>query len=355
MHESDDALATRLRPLIREVIGCDVTRTEWLAGGLGTRRFLRVWLAPGGGDHDAPATLIARLDAPEDPARRPAGVSPEPPLEPLRAHLERSGLPVPRHYGSGCGPGSVGTIELLEDLGTTALDEVARRASAEDAVSLYREACGLVPRLQSVPPAKGVAAFERRLDAALFEYKAERFSRWTVEAELGPSPARARVVRDAFAWIAREIATAATRLAHRDLQSTNLLVTDTADRRLVMIDLQGALLAPPEYDLVCLLRDSYVELPEPFVAARCEETRPRLPDSPDREAFERRFDLLTLTRKGKDHALFRYAAEELGDRKYLAFQPATLRYLRRAASRAAARDPQLEALAEIIHELGEST
>jgi aminoglycoside/choline kinase family phosphotransferase len=127
-----------------------------------------------------------------------------------------------------------------------------------------------------------------------------------------------------------------------------------AGRRLVMIDLQGALLAPPEYDLVCLLRDSYVELPEAMVQELLAGVRARLPDAPDPESFARRFDLLTLSRKGKDYARFLYAARERGDRRFLRFAPTAVRALRAAAARAAARDPEFAPLAALIHELPES-
>jgi aminoglycoside/choline kinase family phosphotransferase len=85
------------------------------------------------------------------------------------------------------------------------------------------------------------------------------------------------------------------------------------DGVLGLIDLQGAFLAPPEYDFVCLLRDSYLELPEAFVDSELARVRPALPAAPDAASFRARFELLTLTRKGKDHARFLYAAQERGD------------------------------------------
>ena len=108
----------------------------------------------------------------------------------------------------------------------------------------------------------------------------------------------------------------------------------------MLLDLQGAWLAPPEYDLVCLLRDSYVELPEREIAAHLERVRPELPDAPAPEAFAERFDLLTLARKGKDHALFHFVARTRGDARYLRFVPTTVRQLRarrRSAPRRATR------------------
>ena len=77
--------------------------------------------------------------------------------------------------------------------------------------------------------------------------------------------------------------------------------------------------------------------------------------APDPETFEQRFDLLTLSRKGKDYALYRYAAAELGDRRYLRFLPHTRRVLQAAAQRVAARDPHFGELRDQIAALPEST
>ena len=186
-------------------------------------------------------------------------------------------------------------------------------------------------------PAAGVAAFERRLGAEQIAYKASRFCEWSLPERGRPaSAAEARAVRAAFDVVAEAALRAPQRLAHRDLQSSNVHVRDGAPpgARIVLLDLQGAWLAPPEYDLVCLLRDSYVELPEHEVGAHLERVRPELPDAPDPETFARRFDLLTLARKGKDHALFHFVARTRGDRRYLRFVPATVRA---AAARVGAR------------------
>jgi len=164
------------------------------------------------------------------------------------------------------------------------------------------------------------------------------------------------VVRDAFHVVAEWTRTAPLRLAHRDLQSSNLYVRPRRrpGHRLAVIDFQGAFLAPPEYDLVCLLRDSYVELPDEEVLALRERVRPRLPDRPDAASFARRFDALTLTRKGKDHARFLYAARTRGARALLAFVPATVRYLKAASTRCAPLEPALARLDELVQRLPEA-
>ncbi len=336
-----DPIEAAIARIAARTLGATEVRIEWLTGELGLRRFARAHLAGG-----TRSSAVARVEAPEDPAGRPAGGAPEPPLEPIRALYEEAGLPVPARFGADSSTG----VELLEDVGDAPLRDVIRSAGESERRALYEEACDLVPRIQAIAPAD-VEAFRRRLDAPLFDHKARLFAEHALATRGRPaSQAERETVRAAFAAVAREATEAPARLAHRDFQSANLhvLLGGEPGERLAMIDLQGALLAPPEYDLVCLLRDSYVELPEPELEHQLERIRPQLPDAPDAESFARRFDLLTLTRKGKDLARFLYVARERGDERYLAYVPATLRALRGAAERSVGRDPAFAALAELI-------
>jgi len=327
-----------LRALVRACCDRDVARLERLSGsGLAHRRFYRVHLASG-----EPLTLIARVDRGE-PA---PGVPPEPPLEATRSFLEAHGLPVPRRLGGN----AARAIELIEDLGDSALADVV--CDAAERRALYEEACDLVPRLQRLADPSGrVPAFTRHLDAPLFRLKATRFARSGLPAALGRAARDTErdVVFAAFDAVAEAAARAPQRLAHRDFQSKNLIVRAgaPAGRRVAMIDLQGAFLAAPEYDLVCLLRDSYVELPDSESRALAERVRAVLPDAPDAATFEQRFDLLTVTRKGKDYALFHEVASR-GDDSWLRYAPATLGYLRRALARVAALDARLARLRDLL-------
>jgi aminoglycoside/choline kinase family phosphotransferase len=75
-----------------------------------------------------------------------------------------------------------------------------------------------------------------------------------------------RLSRKTAESVLRELGTVAPRLLkaprvliHRDLQSSNVLVT--ASRRIAFIDFQGMRLGPAAYDLASLLCDPYVSLP----------------------------------------------------------------------------------------------
>jgi N-acetylmuramate 1-kinase len=323
-------------------LGAAVRAVEPIPAGIGLRRFYRLRFA------GPPGSAIARVDAPEDPGGRPAGVPPEPPLEPVRAFLERNGLPVPRRLAAD----PKQSVELLEDAGAESLADAFARVGRNRGEALVAHALELVPRLQRLADdGSGVAAFSRRLDAALFRYKAELFAARSLPLALGrpASAAETGAVLEAFAWIAAHCARAPQRFAHRDFQSHNLI---PHGERLVMIDLQGAFLAPPEYDLVCLLRDSFLELAEPFVERELMRIRPLLPDAPAPGELALRFDLLTLTRKGKDHARFLVALAR-GDARYRRFLPRTAEMLRRAAERTRAAAPPLARLAELVCALPE--
>jgi hypothetical protein len=96
-----------------------------------------------------------------------------------------------------------------------------------------------------------------------------------------------------------------------------------------------------------------VTLDEAEVSHQLARIRPRLPDAPGDDEFARRFELLTLARKGKDLARFLDVAHRRGDRRFLRFARATLPALRRAARRAARRDPRLAGFAELVGDLPE--
>ena len=343
--EDGEELRERVRRLASGRLGGDVVALEPIAAGLGTRVFMRLRLSG-----SSVSSAIARIEMPEDPAGRPAGVPAEPSLEPLRGFLEASGIPVPRSYAV------AGAIQLLEDVGELSLEAAWQTLGPHERRALYGEAAELVPRLQalSAPPDE-IPAFGRHLDAALFAYKAKLFAEWALPLALGRAASEPErdVVREAFAWISDECERSPQRLSHRDFKAANLHVLREADagQRLRLIDLQGAFLAPPEYDLMCLFRDSHVAVPDSEVQSQLERVRPTLPDAPDAETFARRFALLTLTRVGKDLARYLYVAQTRDDRRYLPLVPRAVFLLQHAATLAAPWHVCLERLAEIVHEL----
>lgn len=94
---------------------------------------------------------------------------------------------------------------------------------------------------------------------------------------------------------------------------------------LAVIDFQDARMGPVTYDLVSLLRDSYVEHDLDFVAEMIEEFR-RGTDSP---GFESEFDLMALQRNLKALGTFGFQISVNDSEVYRPYVTTTLEMVRR--------------------------
>jgi hypothetical protein len=135
---------------------------------------------------------------------------------------------------------------------------------------------------------------------------------------------------ETFHRLAEEIASWPRVLCHRDFHSRNLMLHRG---RLYWIDFQDARMGPATYDLASLLRDSYVDLDEEFVAARAEEFRARALSHETRETFLRRFELMSIQRNLKALGTFGYMATVRSNPVYLPYIPRTLANTRRNLAR----------------------
>ncbi|MFK7897528.1 MAG: phosphotransferase [Myxococcota bacterium] len=344
-------------------------RIQSIAAGLGARRFYRLHFAEG-----SPETLIARQDpevgeesqAPPPPTLEatdslisthaiarltPPTWRPEPALEPLRSFLEKAGLAVPRSFARSPEVG----LEILEDVGGRTLLSAA--GSERDA--LYEHACGFVVALQSLAaPAEEIPAFGRIYDQSLLASKLWKFEHWTIPGLLGreATSEERNGLAEVFKSLWQVVGKAPRRLAHRDFKAENLhwVEREAPARELVMIDVQGAFMAPPEYDLVCLLYDLQVDLDEDWVQSLAGRIRPQLPDAPDEAIFRQRFDCLAIARLAKDVSHVVEAGLIRGDLRRWSEIPRGLELLSQAAGRQEHTFPCLRALTSVIPTLTEA-
>jgi aminoglycoside/choline kinase family phosphotransferase len=156
------------------------------------------------------------------------------------------------------------------------------------------------------------------------------------------------VLSEGIHGLAEEIAGWPRVLCHRDFHSRNLMRHEGV---LHWIDFQDARLGPATYDLASLLRDSYVDLEEEFVAECVLEFRQRARPEESAETFLRRFELMSVQRNLKALGTFGFMATVRQNPVYLQYVPRTLRSARRNLK----RHPELEglhrALARHIEEL----
>ncbi len=125
--------------------------------------------------------------------------------------------------------------------------------------------------------------------------------------------------------IVRELAAEPPVLCHRDYHSRNLMLNEG---QLYMIDFQDARMGPDTYDLVSLLRDSYVDLPEQTVEELVAYFL-ALKGAPDEPDFRRRFNVMALQRNLKALGTFGYQTTARHNPVYIQYIPRTLRYARR--------------------------
>jgi hypothetical protein len=239
-------------------------------------------------------------------------------------------------------------LMVLEDLGDEMLETRLRAGDAPG--PLYERAVDVLARLRARAEARpgGCVAFGRAFDADLYLWELHHFREWLLEAWKGArlSPAEREVVDREFEAIASALDAEPKGFTHRDYQSRNLMVLPSGEQ--VVIDFQDALLGPRQYDLVALLRDSYVELEPGLVDAMllryldrfAAAGGPRLAPEP----FRATFDLLTVQRKLKDAGRFVYIDRVKGNPGFLPSIPASLRYVREAF----ARRPDLARLRDVL-------
>ena len=346
--EQHTATEQRVRGAVARLTGRDTSAlpVKRLAGHASMRSYWRVGVAPA----SQVVMVMPPGAAPEEVTS--GGPSPVDPFVDVQRYLAGLGVRVPaiRAFEEAEG------LMVLEDLGDDMLE--TRLLAGDDRAELYGRAVDQLARLRAGAEAHpgGCVAFRRGFEAGLYRWELDHFREWLLEAGRGVAlPAGERAELDGwFDRIAAALAAEPRGFTHRDYQSRNLMVLPGGAQ--AVIDFQDALLGPRQYDLVALLRDSYVELPADFVGAmlrryllRLEaEGGPRLEEGPFRETF----DLLTVQRKLKDAGRFVFIDRVRGNPGFLVSIPASLRYVREALARRPDLAPLQRLLARHLPELG---
>jgi aminoglycoside/choline kinase family phosphotransferase len=345
---SDPPTEARVRAAVQRVTGRDASGApvRRLAGHASMRSYWRVGAPP-------ESHVVMVLPAERKPEEVTKGGAPAvDPFVDVQRYLAGIGVRVPaiRAFLEPEG------LMVLEDLGDEMLE--TRLLAGDAPAPLYERAIDQLARLRARAEATpgGCIAFGRSFDADLYRWELEHFVEWGLEAWKGAelSPAERRVADREFDRIARTLEAEPKGFTHRDYQSRNLMVLPSGEQ--AVIDFQDALLGPRQYDLVALLRDSYVELEPALVEVMLRryldrlqaEGGPRLAYEP----FRGLFDLLTVQRKLKDAGRFVFIDRVKKNAGFLPSIPASLRYVRDAFARRPDLAELREVLARHVPELG---
>lgn len=218
---------------------------------------------------------------------------------------------------------------LLEDLGDVTLQ--AHLGTSPEAHSrLYREAVRLIATLQQ----RGAELasdlylpFAVAFDVDKLMWEMDFFLKHYLAGYKGAALTDdARVaIRVELTLLVERLAAEPRVLCHRDYHSRNLMLHRD---QLYLIDYQDARLGPDTYDLVSLLRDSYVDLSDSMVDWLIAYFLALSGRAHDEHSFRERFDLMSLQRNLKALGTFGYQTLARQNPVYIQYMPRTLRYVR---------------------------
>ena len=235
-------------------------------------------------------------------------------------------VPVPRILGHAADVG----VLALDDLGDVTLQAHLGAAPPPEHAALYRQAVSLIEILQRrgrdlkdprfVP--YGIA-----FDVEKLTWEMDFFLKHFLEAYRGAhlGPETREQLRTELSHIVVELAAEPRVLCHRDYHSRNLM---WRSGQLYIIDFQDARMGPDTYDLVSLLRDSYMDLTEAAVDELIAYFLALSGRPGDAATFRRRFDLMALQRNLKALGTFGYQTTARRNTVYIQYIPRTLRYAR---------------------------
>jgi hypothetical protein len=141
-------------------------------------------------------------------------------------------------------------------------------------------------------------------------------------------------LNEAFMPLCESLAAEELYFTHRDYHSRNLMFDED---HLVLIDFQDARMGPCQYDLVSLLKDSYIQIDDALVQELIdfyvqlkEQAEGR---KIDREKFNQIFDGMSIQRNLKAIGTFAYQSVNNNNNRYMSYISPTLNYVNQTLKR----------------------
>lgn len=283
-----------------------------LTGDASDRRYYRILAA------DSPSIVLSLYSAPFE-FDKLSFVN-------VAALLAKMPVPIPTVLGHA---EDIGVL-ALEDLGDVTLQAHLGAATPAEHAALYRQAVALIATLQrrgAELASPQYLPYSIAFDVEKLTWELDFFIKHFVEAYRGVTiaqPDRDELGRE-FATLIQALAAEPRVLCHRDYHSRNLMLHHD---RLYIIDFQDARMGPDTYDLVSLLRDSYVDLPDQTVDELIAYFLALTGHNGTEAAFRERFDLMALQRNLKALGTFGYQTTARRNPVYIQYIPRTMRYVR---------------------------
>lgn len=312
---TDDVRARIDRFLVQHGLAARGARVVPLTGDAGDRRYVRLLLA------GEPSQVLAVYPGPVEFETLPF----------VNVWRLFNALPVPVPRMLVCDD-ALG-IMAQQDLGDVTLQAHLGSQPAGEHAALYAQAVSFIDTMQwrgAELTSPQYLPYGIAFDVDKLTWELQFFVRHFLEGYRGAvlSDDDRAALADDFAALAGELAGEPRVLCHRDYHSRNLMLHGD---QLYIIDFQDARLGPDTYDLVSLLRDSYMDLTDAQVDDLIERFlshRRARGAGVDTAAFRRRFDVMAVQRNLKALGTFGFQTTARQNPVYIQYIPRTLHYLR---------------------------
>lgn len=242
-------------------------------------------------------------------------------------HFKKHNVHVPEVVHQSPGEGLV----LLEDLGDLTLERKFWESQSHEAsLPFYQKALDELIKIhfEATQDRTNCTAFKIQFDVEklLWEMKYGQDNLLSGVCKFQFTEKQAEQMNHVFTDICTRLHNEPKFIAHRDYHSRNLMIKLEQMR---VIDFQDARLGPIQYDLVSLLRDSYVnlkdEMAEQLLTYYMERAKPYLGKNFSREHFDRVYELQTIQRCFKACGSFSSFYNLRQDTRYLKYISHTLK------------------------------
>jgi aminoglycoside/choline kinase family phosphotransferase len=336
-----------LTAMVDKALGRPVAHVRFspLQGDASTRQYYRLSMKSQKGASEPQTLILMQLETPN--------VEGETDFIRILKFLQGIHLPVPElfHFDAERG------LLLLQDCGDLTLEAHLHSADPGILKSWYMKAVHLLANMQTDATrviGADCPAYHLKFDVEKLmwemDFMLEHFIEGTRKNNL--KAATRKEIRKQLTALCSILAGQTPWFTHRDYHSRNLMVHNDG---LILLDFQDARMGPSQYDLVSLLRDSYLPLPDSLVwelvDVFIQKKQERDNHTIDREEFVRVFDLMSIQRNLKAIGTFAYQKKIKNNDRYMGYIAPTLEYVRQAFLRRPELKPLCAVLSEAIPEL----
>lgn len=331
-------LSSEIQAFLGSLMGAGTFEVHPLAGDASARRYFRVVA------HDDSWVLMLWEPFVDDGRY---------PFLSVRSHFEKHGVNVPKVIGMRPEKGLV----LLEDLGDLTLErKFWENQEDEQSLPYYKSTIDELIKMHydcSFDRSSPCVAFTVEFDTAklLWEMNYGREHLLEGLCEIKFDAATRQALDAVFSDICEKLHKEPKFIAHRDYHSRNVMLKHGKVR---IIDFQDARMGSIQYDLVSLLRDSYVHLSDKMInelldyyLSKREEKAAQFKLPPiDRAHFDNIFEIQTIQRCFKACGSFASFKMLRQDNRYLKYLVPTLKTVRRSLEKFPEYKPFLKVLEE---------